>query len=119
MNDANRDKYPMIRGGEKILSGISYGIDGNGNKIDKIYETVGGRNRFTSVLVGLPSEQYKTSFAFRGYAVLEKNGVQTVIYGPIVAKSIYNLAQQFLDSGIYAEGSDAYIFLNKLITDAK
>lgn len=119
MNDANRDKYPIIRGGEKVLSGISYGIDGNGNKIDKIYETVGGRNRFTSVLVGLPSEQYKTSFAFRGYAVLEKNGVQTVIYGPIVAKSIYNLAQQFLDSGIYAEGSDAYIFLNKLITDAK
>ncbi len=119
MNNANRDKYPMIRGGEKVLSGVSYGLDENGNKVDKIYETVSGRYRFTSVLVGLPPEQYKTEFAFRGYAVLEKNGVQTVIYGPIVAKSIYNLAQQFLDAEIYAEGSDADIFLNKLITDAK
>ncbi len=119
MNDANRTNYPMIRGGEKVLSGVSYGLDENSNKVDKIYETVNGRNRFTSVLVGLPPEQYKTEFAFRGYAVLEKDGVQTVIYGPIVAKSIYNLAQQFLDAGIYAEGSDAHTFLNKLITDAK
>lgn len=119
MNDANRNKYPMIKGGEKVLSGVSYGVDEKGNKVDKIYETVSGRNRFTSVLVGLPAEQYKTEFAFRGYAILEKNGVQTVIYGPVVAKSIYNLAQQFLDAGIYAEGSDADIFLNKLITDAK
>ena len=80
---------------------------------------MGGRNRFTSVLIGLPAEQYKTEFAFRGYAVLEKNGVETVIYGPIVAKSIYSLAQQFLEAGTYAQGSDADIFLNKLITDAK
>jgi len=119
MNNANQNKYPMVKGGEKVLSGISYGKDENGNNVNKIYETIDGRNRFTSVLVGLPPEQYKTEFAFRGYAVLEKDGVQTVVYGPIVAKSIYNLAHQFLNAGIYEEGSDADLFLNQLISDAK
>lgn len=118
MNNANRDTYPMIKGGEKVLSGISYGMDANGKVQDVIFETVGGRHRFTSVLVGLPVAQYKTEFAFGGYLILEKDGVQTTIYGPVVAKSIYSLAQQILDSGIYKSGSEADLFLRKLITDA-
>lgn len=118
MNNANRAQYPMIKGGQKVLSGMSYGIGENGALSDMIYETVNGRHRFTSVLVGLPANQYKTEFAFRGYAVLEKNGVQTIIYGPVVAKSIYALAEQVLNMGSYPVGSDADLFLRQLITDA-
>lgn len=115
MNNANRAQYPMIKGGEKVLSGMSYGLNANGALEDKIYETVGGRYRFTSVLVGLPASQYKTEYAFRGYAVLEKGGVKTTIYGPVVSKSIYSLAQQVLDMGSYAQGSEADVFLRNLI----
>lgn len=119
MSNANRGAYPMIKGGEKVLSGVSYGVDTNGQFVDKVYETVNGRNRFTSVLVGLPATQYKTEFAFRGYAVLEKDGAQTVVYGPVVAKSIYNLAEVLLASGTYEEGSSVDVFLKKLISDAQ
>ncbi len=117
-SNANLGQYPMIKGGEKIVSGLSYGIDGNGTLQDVVFETVNGRYRFTSVLVGLPVEQYKTEFAFRGYAVLEKDGVQTTVYGPVVARSIYALAGQLIGQGTYAVGSDADVFLRKLITDA-
>lgn len=118
MNNANRGIYPMVKGGEKVMSGMSYGTDTSGQWKDVIFETVSGRHRFTSVLVGLPVAQYKTEFAFGGYLVLEKDGVQTTIYGPVVAKSIYSLAQQILDSGIYKSGSEAEVFLRKLIADA-
>ena len=66
MINAIRDQYPLIKGGEKVVSGLSYGINENGVLEDKIFETVDGRHRFTSVLVGLPVNRYKTDFAFRG-----------------------------------------------------
>lgn len=118
MNNANRDTYPMIKGGNKVLSGLSYGIDSNGKLQNIVYETVSGRQRFTSVLTGLPSEQYKTEYAFRGYIILEKNGVSYTFYGPAQARSIYNLAQQLLDKGIYEQGTDTYWFLRNIINDA-
>lgn len=118
MNNANIGQHAMVKDGEKVLSGLSYGIDANGNKSDKIYETVNGRHRFTSVLVGMPAEQYKTEYAFRGYIVLNKNGEDVVLYGPIVARSIYSLAHQILDNGTYEAGSSAYEFLHQLIYDA-
>lgn len=118
MNNANRDKYPMIKGGEKVLSGLSYGINESGVLENKVFETVDGRQRFTSVLVGLPVNQYKTEYAFRGYLVLEKDGVETCVYGPVVAKSIYALSQQVLNLGMYPQGSEADAFLRKLIADA-
>ena len=118
MNDENRDRYPMIKGGEKVLSGMSYGVDGSGKLQDVIFETVGGRYRYTSVLVGMPANQYKTDYAFRGYAVLEKGGSQVIVYGPPVAKSIYSLAQQLLKMESYAPGSEPYRFLQQLIADA-
>lgn len=118
MNNANREQYPLIKGGEKVLSGLSYGINENGVLEDKIYETVDGRYRFTSVLVGLPAAQYKTEFAFRGYIVLTKNGQDITLYGPTVWRSIYTLAQQVLELGQYAEGSEADQFLRQLISDA-
>ena len=83
-----------------------------------VFETVDGRYRYTSVLVGLPVEQYKTEYAFRGYIVLEKDGVETTLYGPVVARSIYNLAQQLLSQGSYPAGSAAETFLKKLVSDA-
>lgn len=118
MNNANRGTYPMIKGGNKVLSGLSYGIDSNGKLQNIVYETVNGRQRFTSVLTGLPSEQYKTEYAFRGYIILEKNGVSYTFYGPPQARSIYNLAKQLLDKGIYEQGSEPYQFLCNIIKEA-
>ena len=118
MNNANRAQYPLVLGGEKVLSGRSYGINESGGMDDKIYETVDGRYRFTSVLVGLPASQYKIEYAFRGYITLSKNGQDVTIYGPTVWKSIYSLAQQVLNNGQYPQGSSADQFLRQLISDA-
>lgn len=118
MNNATRESYPMIKGGEKVLSGMAYGVGSDGTLINKIFEISEDRYRYTSVLVDLPAEQYKQEYAFRGYMVLEKDGVEKTIYGPIVAKSIYSLAEQVLNANIYEAGSEADIFLHKLITDA-
>lgn len=118
MKNENRGSYPMVKDGQKVLSGMSYGVNANGVREDKIFETVNDRYRYTSVLVGLPATEYKTDYAFGGYMILEKNGVSTTIYGPVVAKSIYSLSKQILNMGTYPEGSDADIFLRKIITDA-
>ncbi len=118
MNNANRKSYPMIKDGEKVLVGMSYGTASNGAVTDKIYETVSGRYRYTSVLVGLPANQYEVEYAFRGYIVLEKDGKQVTLYGPVVARSIYSLAEQVLKVGSYPQGSAADAFLRKLIADA-
>ena len=119
MNKANRNTYPMIKGREKVSSGLAYGTDSNGAHQDSIYETVDGRYRYTSVLVGLPADQYKVEYAFRGYIVLTKDNKDITIYGPAMAKSIYSLAEQVLNMGTYASGSEADAFLRKLISDAK
>ena len=118
MNNANRDTYPMIKGGEKIAQGMAYGLDEAGNTIDNVYETINDRQRFTSVLVGLPVEQYKTEFAFRGYAVLTNGEEEITLYGPIMYRSIYRLAEQALGLNLYEDGSEAKLFLEKLISDA-
>lgn len=118
MNNANRDQYPLIKDGQKVLSGLSYGVNTSGVLEDKIYETVDGRHRYTSVLVGLPVAQYQTEFAFRGYIILTKDGQDITLYGPTVYRSIYNLAKQLLNLGQYAEGSSADLFLKQLISDA-
>lgn len=118
MKNENRSTYPMIKDGQKVLSGMAYGTDGDGKKRDYIAETVNGRYRFTGVLVGLPVEQYKTEFAFGSYAVLKKSGKEITVYGPVVSKSIYSLAEYLLDNGAYAEGTVPDVFLRKLIADA-
>lgn len=118
MYDSVRQNYPMIRGGEKTTKGVAYGTDSNGNPIDVVFETKDGRCMFTSVLVGLPATEYKKDFAFRSYVVLEKDGTETVIYGPILARNIYNLSKQYLDGHYFAVGSAEDLFLNQLIADA-
>ncbi len=118
MNNTNVGAYPMIKGGAKVTSGVAYGLNANGAMQDVVYETIDGRYRYTAVLVGLPVERYKTEFAFRGYAVLERNGEQVTLYGPIRARSIYSLAEQFLNMNYYAPGTQEYNFLQKLVGDA-
>ena len=118
MTDANRKTYPMVVGGQKVLQGMAYGTDASGTFKDSIYETVDNRYRYTSVLVGMPASQYKVDYAFRGYATLTKDGRNITIYGPAVAKNIYSLAEQLLRMKIYEEGSDADLYLRKLIQDA-
>lgn len=118
MNNANRGAYPMVLGGQKVSKGVSYGTDSNGQHVDTIYEKVDNRYRYTAVLVGLPVEQYKTEFAFRGYMTLTKDGQDITLYGPVVARSIYALSQQLLDMGLYPEGSETADFLQQLVNDA-
>ena len=62
--------------------------------------------------------QYKTEFAFRAYIVLEKDGDQTTVYGPVMAKSIYAQAKRFIEKETYAPGTAPYDFLQKIIADA-
>lgn len=119
MTAANSEIYPMVKGGLKTLRGVNYGIDESGNFQNVVYEAVGDRYRYTSVLTGLPKEQYNTDFAFRGYAILEYNGQQYIVYGPKQAKSIYSISKQVLEMGTYAEGTEANIFLNTLVAQTE
>lgn len=119
MTNTNRESYPFIYNGEKVKTGVSYGHDSDGNLIDKIFETGSeGRYRFTSVLIGLPVERYKTDYAFRGYARLSRNDVEYIVYGAPAYRSIYNLAVTIRDAGVYSEGTEAYAFILQLISDA-
>lgn len=118
MYNAYRNQNPMVLGGSKVSAAMAYGINASGVMEDNVFETVDGRYRYTSVLVGLPVDQYKAEYAFRGYAILERGGSRITVYGPVVAKSIYSLADQLLKGGSYAEGTDVYKFLKKLMSDA-
>ncbi len=111
--------YPLVKDGENVMTGMSYGTDSQGNKIDMVFETVSGRARFTSVLVGLPVTSYKTEYSFRGYVVLQKDGKNTVIYGPVRTRSMVGLAKQVIDSGTYEKGSDEDLFLRQILEDAE
>ncbi len=118
MNNKNREQYPMIKDGEKVVSGISYGKDSSGKLKDVVFETVDGRYRYTSVLIGIPATAYKTEYAFRGYIILEKDGQTYTLYGPPVARSIYYLADLLLERGSYQPGTAPHQFLEKIISDA-
>ena len=117
MTAANQELYPFVKDGQKVASGRAYWVE-NGTVQDKVFETAGGRYRFTSVLVNLPIAQYKTEFAFRGYIQLQKGAEQITLYGPPVARSIYTVAQQILQIGEFAPGSSADLFIHRLISDA-
>ncbi|MBS6510503.1 MAG: immune inhibitor A [Clostridiales bacterium] len=110
--------YAFVLGGDKVASGRSYWTQ-NGTVNDRVFETVQGRQRFTSVLVRLPAERYKTEFAFRGYIILQKDGQSYTIYGPPMAKSIYSIAQQLIARKDYAVGSPEDQFLRRIIADAR
>lgn len=115
---SNESMDSFVKGGEGVLAGMAYGKDSQGQQIDIVYETVGGRERFTSVLVGIPTSSYNKEYRFRSYAVLSKNGKESVVYGPIVSRSMKSLAEQVIKSKDYAEDSDAYNYLQKIIKEA-
>jgi beta-N-acetylglucosaminidase len=117
MTKNNQAVYPFVRGGEKTAVGLAYGTDSSGKRIDAIYETVDGRDRFTSVLIGLPAKSYKKDYSFRGYIVLKNSTRTIVIYGPPSSNSIYNLANIYIAGRYYKQGSAADIFLRQIIAD--
>lgn len=117
MTNTYRSTYPMIKGAPRVQTSMAYGIDEAGNKVDNVLETVNGRQHFTAVLVGVPSLLYKTNYAFRAYAVLQKDGEEIIVYGPIGYDNLVALAEQTLAQNLYAEGSEEYLLLKKLIKD--
>ncbi len=118
-DNADLTANPLVKGGDGVMTGMSYGTDSQGNKLDMVFETVGGRARFTSVLVGLPTTAYKTEYSFRGYVVLKKDDAEKVIYGPVRTRSMTGLATQVIESGTYEEGSAEDLFLRQLLEDAQ
>lgn len=116
MSEANRQNYPFIKGGQKVLSGRSfYEIPGQ-EPYNKVLETVKGRDRFGSVLIDQPASRYATELAFRSYMILEDvGGQQVTLYGAPVSRSIYTLAKTILASGEFAEGTDGYNFVKSIV----
>ena len=115
LNGSYLEKYPFIKGGEKVGGGRSYWTE-NGVVNDRIFETVDGRYRFASVVTKLPEKQYATELAFRGYAVLQSaDGEQLIIYGPPVARSIYTVAKQIMAAGEFKPGSSGYNYVKSIV----
>lgn len=118
MTNANRGIYPFVKLGRKSAGGRSYWTE-NGVTNDKIFETVSGRIRFASVLTGLPTTQYNTEFAFRGYVILEKNGERNIIYGPEMSRSVYAVAKQIEARGEFEPGSSGYEYIKGIISSVE
>lgn len=110
---------PLVKDGNGVMTGMSYGTDNQGNKLDMVFETIGGRDRFTSVLTGLPVTDYKTEYSFRGYVILKKDKTEKIIYGPIQSRSMTGLATRVIESGTYEKGSAQDLYLRQLLEDAQ
>ncbi len=113
MKTSDNKTYPLVIGGTKVLNpGKAYYISGN-TVYDTVYATANGRVQFTSVLTGLPKEEYASDLSFRPYIILQKNNETLTIYGPVAQRSLYAVATLVNN---YAVGTDAYNFL-KAITN--
>ena len=120
MTNVDRMTYPMVKGGEKVISSMAFGYNPQGVLEDNVYDTVAGRYIYTAVLIGIPAEQYTTEYAFCGYITLTKDGVGDVtIYGPTVAKSMYAVAEQVLNNGTYSQGSKEDQYLRKILSNVR
>lgn len=116
--NADRKTYPLLKGREKVQGRVVYGLDDQGVFNNIYYKEIDGKFQYTMVLIKLPTNRFKTEFYFRGYITLEKGGQDYVFYGPIVSRSIYSLATYFVSGNSYAQDSEEYQFLQKLIADA-
>lgn len=103
-------QYPMVYGSNKLGGGKTYGVI-NGKFSDKVIRRVNGRDQFANVLTKLPPERYNTSYIFRAYAVMEKDGSSVVIYGPEMSRSMYTVCKQILNRGDFKPGTSGYKFL--------
>lgn len=114
ITNENREKYPFVKGGTKVGGGRAYWTE-NGKVNDKVFETVSGRNRFTSVLVNLAPNMYAKDISFRAYAVLDCGGQEIIVYGPPVYKSVYTVAKQVQARGEFKAGSSGYSYVQGII----
>lgn len=114
ITNENRDKYPFIKGGTKVGGGRAYWTE-NGKVNDKVFETVAGRNRFTSVLINLAPNMYAKDISFRAYAVMDCGGQEIIIYGPPVYRSVYTVAKQVQAKGEFKVGSSGYKYVQGII----
>lgn len=120
MPSAARATGPMLKGAANTVSGVSYGTAKDGSAMDAVFKSENGMLYFSNVLTDLTWEHCKTEFAFRSYLILEKNGQEITLYGPITVRSLYSVAQEMLAKGAY-EGDAERQRLEKLIekTDAQ
>ncbi len=109
----NMGVLPFVTGGVKTSYGRAYWKE-NGRTNDIVFETVSGRQRFTTVLINIAEADYKTEYAFRGAAVLTKGGASYTIYGPPVSRSIYTVAGQIMAAGEFAVGTSQYNFVKHI-----
>lgn len=114
ITNENREKYPFVKGGTKVGGGRAYWTE-NGQVNDKVFETVSGRNRFTSVLINLAPNMYAKDISFRAYAVLDCGGQEIIVYGPPVYRSVYTVAKQVQARGEFKAGSSGYKYVQGII----
>ncbi|MCI8433479.1 MAG: hypothetical protein HFH83_09885 [Lachnospiraceae bacterium] len=114
ITNENRKKYPFIKGGTKVGGGRAYWTE-NGTVNDKVFETVAGRSRFTSVLTNLGPSMYAKDICFRSYAVLSCDGTEIIVYGPPVFRSVYTVAKQVQAKGEFKPGSNGYKYVQGII----
>lgn len=107
-------QYPMVYGSNKLGGGKTYGVI-NGKFSDKVIRRVNGRDQFANVLTKLPPERYNTSYIFRAYAVMEKDGSSVVIYGPEMSRSMYTVCKQILNRRDFKPGTSGYKFLKNIV----
>ncbi|MDE6518141.1 MAG: hypothetical protein K2L18_09905, partial [Acetatifactor sp.] len=114
ITNENREKYPFVKDGTKVGGGRAYWTE-NGVVNDKVFETVSGRNRFTSVLINLAPNMYAKDICFRAYAVLDCGGQEIIVYGPPVYRSVYTVAKQVQTRGEFKAGSSGYKYVQGII----
>lgn len=114
ITNENRERYPFVKGGTKVGGGRAYWTE-NGKVNDKVFETVSGRNRFTSVLINLSPNMYAKDISFRAYAVLDHQGQEIIVYGPPVYRSVYTVAKQVQTRGEFKPGSSGYKYVQSII----
>lgn len=84
-----------------------------------VYQTSGGVEYYTNVLVGFSTpEQYKRDLSMRPYVILEDAaGYQFVVYGGTVQRSIGYIAEQ--NANAFAPGTAAYNYIHGIIDACK
>jgi hypothetical protein len=108
---------PFVILGEmtRPTGGKSYYTE-NGTVVDAYsVDSDTGRYKFASVLSPVPESSYTTSYAFRAYMILQKDGEQYVVYGPIKSRDMYTVARQIMNAKEFKKGTDAYNFVQNII----
>ena len=58
----------------------------------KLYSTGEYMALFTAVVVDVPARHFDTQLAARPYAIYEKDGVECVVYGGVITRSVHDVA---------------------------